>query len=71
MRDASKPSGEACNADNTLKDASEIEWIHSPSQAAIQNDRKRGHCTDDESGSEDELPKPKRKVGAEIPLLIT
>jgi hypothetical protein len=70
MRDASKPSGEACNADNTLKDASQIKWIHLPSQEAIQNDRKRGHCTDEESGSEDELPKPKRKVNAEIPLLI-
>jgi len=29
---SAKPEGEACNADGTLKDASEMDWIHSPSQ---------------------------------------
>ena len=29
-KDMSKPDGEACNADGTLKDATEIEWINSP-----------------------------------------
>jgi hypothetical protein len=32
LRDASKPEGEACNADGTLKDASELEWPDSPSE---------------------------------------
>ena len=30
QKDITKPDGEACNADGTLKDASEIEWLHSP-----------------------------------------
>lgn len=33
LKDVSKPDGEACNDDGTLKDASEIEWAHSPSQS--------------------------------------
>ena len=31
LHDATKPIGDACNADGTLKDASEIDWLHSPS----------------------------------------
>ena len=68
-RDASKPDGEACNADNTLKDASEIEWFHSPSQiTATWSTQKRVRGDNEESTNEDdtdELPKPKRKVNAE------
>ena len=30
LKDATKPDGEACNADRTLKDASEMEWLNSP-----------------------------------------
>ena len=30
QKDITKPDGEACNADGTLKDASEIEWYSSP-----------------------------------------
>jgi len=33
LKDASKPDGEACCDDGTLKDASEMEWAHSPSQS--------------------------------------
>jgi hypothetical protein len=33
LKDASKPDGEACGDDGTLKDASEIKWVHSPSQS--------------------------------------
>jgi hypothetical protein len=32
MKDPSKPDGEACNQDGTLKDASELEWPDSPTQ---------------------------------------
>ena len=32
LKDPAIPDGEAYNADGTLKDASEIDWIHSPSQ---------------------------------------
>ena len=31
-KDASKPDGEAVNDDGTLKDASQMDWPHSPSQ---------------------------------------
>jgi len=69
MRDASKPDGEACNADNTLKDASEIEWFHSPSQiTATWSTQKQVRGDNEESTNEDDandLPKPKRKVNAE------
>jgi hypothetical protein len=32
--DASKPEGEACNPDGTLKDADKMEWLNSPSDLA-------------------------------------
>jgi hypothetical protein len=38
LKDASKPVGEACRDDGTLKDASEIEWLYSlsdPSQSHL------------------------------------
>lgn len=31
QQDTTKPIGEACNADGTLKHASEIDWLNSPS----------------------------------------
>lgn len=31
QQDATKPIGEACNADGTLKEAREINWLDSPS----------------------------------------
>jgi len=29
LKDASKPEGEACNLDETLKDANKMEWLNS------------------------------------------
>lgn len=34
LKDTTKPDGEACNADGTLKDASEMEWLNSPTDLA-------------------------------------
>lgn len=34
LKDASKPEGEACNPDGTLKDADKMEWPNSPSDLA-------------------------------------
>ena len=31
LKDVVKPDGDACNTDETLKDAQDIEWQHSPS----------------------------------------
>ena len=69
----SKPFGEACNADNTLKDASEMDWVHSPSQSvAAGSIQKRAHDGDESSGEDDadELPKAKRKVNADTYKLV-
>jgi len=48
-KDTSKPDGEACNPDGTLKDAEEITWLHSPSDPVpppFENHNK--HRLDDE-----------------------
>lgn len=37
LRDPTKPEGEACNADGTLKDASKLEWPESPSERTEPN----------------------------------
>jgi hypothetical protein len=34
LKDASKPEGDACNPDGTLKDADKMEWLNSPSDEA-------------------------------------
>ncbi len=31
LADPTKPVGDACNIDGTLKEADEMEWLHSPS----------------------------------------
>ena len=31
LADPTKPVGDACNSDGTLKEADEMEWLHSPS----------------------------------------
>jgi hypothetical protein len=36
-KDCSKPDGEACRDDGTLKDASELEWPDSPSDSNPHN----------------------------------
>ena len=47
-KDASKPDGEACHEDGTLKDVSEITWLHSPSQGepTTLGEKRRRHGSD-------------------------
>jgi hypothetical protein len=45
-KDLSKPDGEACNEDGTLKDASEMDWPDSPSEPAAPATLKRAHGDD-------------------------
>jgi hypothetical protein len=43
LKEAPEPAGEAVREDGTLKDASEIMWLHSPSQdEPIMLGQKRG-----------------------------
>jgi hypothetical protein len=37
LKDPSKPDGDACHDDGTLKDASELEWPDSPSDIKASN----------------------------------
>ena len=37
------PDGEACNVDGTLKEASKIVWLHSPSNSSAISRSKRAH----------------------------
>jgi hypothetical protein len=38
LKDSSKPDGDACHNDGTLKDASELEWLNSPSDIKASTD---------------------------------
>ena len=38
MRDMTKPVGDACRDDGTLKDANELEWPESPSEIVTQQE---------------------------------
>ena len=38
LKDFSKPDGDACREDGTLKDASEMEWPNSPSETDFRDD---------------------------------
>jgi hypothetical protein len=38
FKDTSKPDGDACREDGTLKEASEIDWAHSPSAPNFRED---------------------------------
>jgi hypothetical protein len=68
-KDYSKPDGEACRDDGTLKDASELEWPNSPSDSNPYNlnpgeenvilKRKPLGDEDDSGYENDELPKVK------------
>ena len=44
--DATKPVGEACNGDGTLKDASEMNWLNSPSDEMPPPFSKRARSLD-------------------------
>src|SRR5882724_7538126 len=77
----SKPHGEACNQNNTLKDVMEIEWVHSPSQTMATSSmshyhhvltQKRVHGDNEETTCEDDTnmhPKRKRKVNTILLIL--
>ena len=36
LKDMSKPDGEACNEDGTLKEVSEMDWQNSPTHLSAQ-----------------------------------
>ena len=60
-KDASKPDGEACRADGTLKDADEMEWPNSPSEDVTVPQLKR--LLEGGSGTEDgAISKKKARV---------
>ena len=70
LKDTSKPDGEACRDDGTLKDASEIEWLHSPSQnhPIIRGEKRKrdsGELVD--SDSDNELPETIRPTAEKSP----
>jgi len=57
LKDASKPEGEACNPDGSLKDADTMEWLNSPSDLAPatsfeNHDKDVPHVLDDETDTE-------------------
>jgi len=61
------PEGDACQPDGTLKDASEMEWLHSPSdlnppesrESSIGLKRKLANDEGDSSDENGDLPKTK------------
>ena len=67
-KDYSKPDGDACRDDGTLKDASEMEWPNSPSDSNPHDNlgeenvilKRKSPDNEDDSGYENvELPKVK------------
>jgi hypothetical protein len=61
FNDTSKPVGEACREDGTLKDASEMEWIYSPSHEMRGMKRKSRDGSEFDSEIE-ELPSLKVSI---------
>ena len=60
FKDVKKPDGEACNADGTLKDANEIQWLNSPSDEQPILPSKRFYENDDvDYQDDDEFPTKK------------
>ena len=57
FKDPSCEDGDACREDGTLKDASEMEWLNSPSD--IQKSKKREELELSDSELEAEVPKAK------------
>lgn len=51
-KDVTKPDGEACREDGTLKDAEEIEWMNSPSKdIGAPLLKRRGSRSEDEAAA--------------------
>jgi hypothetical protein len=73
FKDGTMPDGDACRPDGTLKDASEMEWLNSPSEETRNlpevthlsedgyNLKRRLPCDEEESNSDSDGP-PKTKV---------
>ena len=63
FKDASKPDGDACRDDGTLKDADEMEWPNSPSeqQSFVLPEKRKREWYDyhDDEPYSDESPKAK------------
>jgi hypothetical protein len=66
IMDTSKPVGDACREDGTLKDASEMDWPNSPTEqnrALIEEQfRDASELDQPPSSGSDELEAPKAKV---------
>ena len=64
LRDASKPEGEACNPDGTLKDADKMEWLNSPSDSApaapFENHNEDVLHVVDDATDDERVPKRRR-----------
>ena len=54
FKDVEKPDGEACNADGTLKDANEMQWLNSLSNEQPILPSKRFHENDDVDYQDDD-----------------
>jgi hypothetical protein len=57
LKDSSVPDGKACCEDSTLKDASEMTWLHSPSQEHSMDREKRKRDKSKMESEAEELPK--------------
>lgn len=57
LKDTSKPDGDACRPDGKLKEASEMEWLHSPSEH--NETRLRRRLSISSESDDDVLPKAK------------
>ena len=61
-QDPTKPSGEVCNTDGTLKDASAIDWYNSPSDNAPFPFSKQAHDEDIGENTEGRHKKPQVSI---------
>lgn len=68
LKDATKPDGDAVNADRTLKDASEMDWVTLPTQLTMQLSMKCTHNGDEAGEDSDNTQRVKRLQVS--PLLI-
>jgi hypothetical protein len=59
FKDSTLPDGDACRPDGTLKDASEMEWPNSPSEAKLPE------LSDDGYNLKRSLPRDEEELGVE------
>ena len=60
LKDTSKPEGEACNLDGTLKDAGQIKWVNSPSDVVPPSFKNQDEHTLDDTSEDDHITKKRR-----------